>query len=459
MKDINMDSFRFSISWPRILPHGKKNKGVNKEGIKFYNDLIDELLANGITPLATLFHWDTPQALEDEYKGFLSEKAVDDFREFATICFEEFGDRVKYWVTLNEPWVYSIGGYDTGRKAPGRASKYMNEAALAGESGLEVYTVSHNLLLAHAEAVEVFRKNPKSKDGKIGIAHCPVWFEPYDSNCPDDQEAVERAMEFMFGWHMDPTVYGDYPEVMKKLIGKRLPSFTAAQSKKLKGSFDFVGVNYYSAFYVKNVVDVDPAIPNWRSDARIEWKKQNKAGQTLGPRGGSEWDFLYPQGLRKFLNHAKNKYGSPKFLITENGHCDIDYEKKAKLSNLMDLQRTEYHEKHLQSIHQAIKEDGVLVEGYYAWSLLDNCEWNAGYGVRYGLFYVDYNNGLKRYPKMSAMWFKEFLKKEDIEDSEKEGLLNSVDHKKRKRFLTSSGSPSCYIPKMSESSKALELFF
>ncbi|KAF2592802.1 hypothetical protein F2Q70_00044160 [Brassica cretica] len=112
----------------------------------------------------------------------------------------------------------------------------MNEAAVAGESGLEVYTVSHNLLLAHAEAIGVFRNNPKCKDGKIGIAHCPVWFEPFDMNCPDDKEACERAMEFMFGWHMDPTVYGDYPEVMKKSIGKRLPSFTSAQSKKLRGS-------------------------------------------------------------------------------------------------------------------------------------------------------------------------------------------------------------------------------
>ncbi|CAF2048732.1 unnamed protein product, partial [Brassica napus] len=435
MKDINMDAFRFSISWPRILPLGKKSKGVNQEGINFYNDLIDELLANGITPLATLFHWDTPQALEDEYNGFLSEQAVDDFKDFAALCFEEFGDRVKLWVTLNEPWVYSIGGYDTGRKAPGRASKYMNEAAVAGQSGLEVYTVSHNLLLAHAEAVEVFRNNPKCKDGKIGIAHCPVWFEPYDSNCPDDKEACERAMEFMFGWHMDPTVYGDYPEVMKKSIGKRLPSFTAAQSKKLRGSFDFVGVNYYSAFYVKSIPEVDHNTPNWRSDARIEWRKQNKAGQTLGVRGGSEWDFLYPQGLRKFLNYAKNKYESPKFMITENGHCDMDYEKKPKLSNLMDLQRTEYHKKHLQSIQQAIQEDGVEVEGYFAWSLLDNCEWNAGYGVRYGLFYVDYNNGLKRFPKMSAMWFKEFLKREEeIEESEKEEYLLKPAMKK-KRFL------------------------
>ncbi|KAG5386434.1 hypothetical protein IGI04_037904 [Brassica rapa subsp. trilocularis] len=456
MKDINMDAFRFSISWPRILPLGKKSKGVNQEGINFYNDLIDELLANGITPLATLFHWDTPQALEDEYNGFLSEQAVDDFKDFAALCFEEFGDRVKLWVTLNEPWVYSIGGYDTGRKAPGRASKYMNEAAVAGQSGLEVYTVSHNLLLAHAEAVEVFRNNPKCKDGKIGIAHCPVWFEPYDSNCPDDKEACERAMEFM---HMDPTVYGDYPEVMKKSIGKRLPSFTAAQSKKLRGSFDFVGVNYYSAFYVKSIPEVDHNTPNWRSDARIEWRKQNKAGQTLGVRGGSEWDFLYPQGLRKFLNYAKNKYESPKFMITENGHCDMDYEKKPKLSNLMDLQRTEYHKKHLQSIQQAIQEDGVEVEGYFAWSLLDNCEWNAGYGVRYGLFYVDYNNGLKRFPKMSAMWFKEFLKREEeIEESEKEEYLLKPAMKK-KRFLLATGSASCFIPKMNDFRDYAELCF
>ncbi|OAP02157.1 hypothetical protein AXX17_AT3G54530 [Arabidopsis thaliana] len=194
--------------------------------------------------------------------------------------------------------------------------------------------------------------------------------------------------------------------------------------------------------------------------------EENNAGQTLGVRGGSEWDFLYPQGLRKFLNYAKNKYESPKFMITENGnnfirrHCDIDYEKKPKLSNLMDLQRTEYHKKHLQSIQQAIQEDGVVVEGYFAWSLLDNCEWNAGYGVRYGLFYVDYNNGLKRFPKMSAMWFKEFLKREEeIEDSEEEEyVLKSTMNKKR--FLLATGSSaSCFIPKMSESSKALELLF
>ncbi|CDY23438.1 BnaC04g49660D [Brassica napus] len=413
MKDINMDSFRFSISWVRILPHGKLSKGVNKEGIRFYNELIDELLANGITPLATLFHWDTPQALEEEYGGFLSENITMDFRDFANICFEEFGDRVKLWLTINEPWVYSVGGYDAGRKAPGRASKYMNDAATAGKSGHEAYIVSHNLLLSHAEAVEAFRNCHNCKDGKIGMAHCPLWYEPYDVTCDEDVEAAERAMEFMFGWHMNPTVYGDYPEVMKKIVGKRLPSFTDSQSRKLKGSFDFIGINYYSSVYAKNVDEVDPDKPFWRSDQHVEWKKQNKAGKAIGAQGGVEWNLMYPQGLRKVLNYAKNKYGNPKFIITENGHCDAYEEKKPKLYELMDMKRTDYHKKHISNVHQAIYEDGVQVDGYFAWSLLDNCEWNCGYEIRYGLFYVDYENGLERYPKMSAMWFKEFLKEKD----------------------------------------------
>ncbi|XP_010527605.1 PREDICTED: beta-glucosidase 27-like [Tarenaya hassleriana] len=465
MKDINMNAFRFSISWVRIFPDGKRSKGVNKEGIKFYNDLIDELLANGITPLATLFHWDIPQALEEEYGGFFSEKVVDDFRDFASVCFEEFGDRVKLWVTINEPWVYSNGGYDMGRKAPGRGSKYINNACEAGNSGHEVYIVSHNLLLAHAEAVEAFRSFQNCKDGKIGIAHCPLWYEPYDWNCVKDVEAADRAMEFMLGWHMGPTVYGDYPECMREIVGERLPSFTAAQSQKLKGSFDFVGINYYSGVYAKNIDEIDPEKLSYRSDQHVEWKKHNVAGKAIGIQGGAEWVISYPQGLRKVLNYAKNKYGNHKFIITENGYCDPSCDKKPKLFDLMDIQRTEYHKKHLYQLQQAINEDGCQVEGYFAWSLLDNFEWNNGYEVRYGLFYVDYNNGLKRYPKMSAMWFREFLKKnQETADEDLNGELGLVKKSNHsvvedKRFLSSTGSSFCFSVKMSESSKALELFF
>ncbi|CAN7085535.1 unnamed protein product, partial [Brassica oleracea var. botrytis] len=251
----------------------------------------------------------------------------------------------------------------------------MNEAAVAGESGLEVYTVSHNLLLAHAEAIGVFRNNPKCKDGKIGIAHCPVWFEPFDMNCPDDKEACERAMEFMFGWEKITLIY-------------------LSTIQKAPGIFDFVGVNYYSGFYVKSIAEVDHNTPKWRSDARIEWRKQNKAGQTLGVRSAC-----------------------PKFMITENGHCDMDYEEKTKLSNLMDLQRTEYHKKHLQSIQQAIQLSFLLMINDFFFLLRED------------------GNELKRFPKISAMWFKEFLKRaEEIEESEKEEYLLKSAMKKR-RFL------------------------
>ncbi|KAG2326098.1 hypothetical protein Bca52824_008826 [Brassica carinata] len=425
MKDINMDSFRLSIAWPRVIPYGKRERGVSEEGIKFYNDVIDELLANEITPLVTIFHWDTPQDLEDEYGGFLSEQIIDDFRDYASLCFERFGDRVSLWCTLNEPWVYSVAGYDTGRKAPGRCSKYVNGASVAGMSGYEAYIVSHNMLLAHAEAVQVFRKCDHIKNGQIGIAHNPLWYEPYDPSDPDDVEGCNRAMDFMIGWHMNPTVYGDYPEVMKKIVGKRLPSFTESQSRKLKGSFDFVGINYYSSVYAKNVAEVDPDKPFWRSDQHVEWKKQNKEGKAIGAQGGVDWNLIYPQGLRKVLNYAKNKYGNPKFIITENGHCDAYEKKKPKLSELMDMTRTDYHRKHISNLYKAIYEDGVQVGGYFAWSLLDNCEWNCGYEIRYGLFYVDYENGLERYPKMSAMWFKEFLKKRD-EDMVKKSQAKRV---------------------------------
>ncbi|KAF3529833.1 hypothetical protein DY000_02043968 [Brassica cretica] len=169
LKKLNMDAFRFSISWSRIFPHGKKDKGVSETGVKFYNDLINELIANGVTPMVTLFQWDVPQALEDEYNGFLSDHILEDFREFAKFAFNEYGDRVKHWVTINEPYEFSLGGYGTGEKAPGRCSKYVNEKCVAGDSGHEVYTVSHNLLLAHAEAVEEFRKCAKPATAKYPV--------------------------------------------------------------------------------------------------------------------------------------------------------------------------------------------------------------------------------------------------------------------------------------------------
>ncbi|XP_010544538.1 PREDICTED: beta-glucosidase 26, peroxisomal isoform X2 [Tarenaya hassleriana] len=431
MKEINMDSFRLSIAWPRVIPYGKIERGVSEEGIKFYNDVIDELLANEITPLVTLFHWDIPQDLEDEYGGFLSEQILDDFRDYAILCFERFGDRVKYWCTLNEPWVYSIAGYDTGRKAPGRCSKYVNPASLVGRSGYEAYIVSHNLLLAHAEAVEVFRKAPNCKGGMIGIAHNPLWYEPFDPSNPDDVEGCVRAMDFMFGWHQHPTAYGDYPESMKRLVGDRLPSFTPKQSEKLKGSCDYVGINYYSSLYAKSIKDedIDPTQPTWRTDQHVDWMKTNVDGKVIAKQGGSEWSFTYPLGLRNVLKYIKEAYDNPKIIITENGYGESADQATSLYNPSIDMDRLEYIEGHIHAMHQSIYEDGVQLIGYYIWSLLDNFEWNSGYGVRYGLYYIDYKDGLKRYPKMSALWLREFLKiNRDEEETGKKDKKESLAH-------------------------------
>ncbi|KAI5390782.1 hypothetical protein KIW84_075896, partial [Lathyrus oleraceus] len=179
IKDLNMDAYRFSISWSRVLPKGKLSGGVNPEGIKYYNNLINELLAKGLQPYVTLFHWDVPQALEDEYGGFLWRPIVDDFRDYAELCFKEFGDRVKHWITINEPWSVSMNAYAFGKFAPGRCSDWLNLNCTGGDSGTEPYLTAHNQLLAHSAAANLYRiKYKSSQRGIIGITLVSHWYEP-----------------------------------------------------------------------------------------------------------------------------------------------------------------------------------------------------------------------------------------------------------------------------------------
>ncbi|RXH85196.1 hypothetical protein DVH24_041964 [Malus domestica] len=287
MKDMGLDAYRFSISWSRLLPSGKLSGGVNQRGIIHYNNLIDELLRNGINPVVTLFHWDVPEALEHEYGGFLSPRIID----YAELCYKEFGDRVKQWTTLNEPHSVSNNGFAVGSQAPGRCSYWQNRNCLGGDSAIEPYLATHHLLLAHAAAVKVYKdKYQAFQKGLIGITLNTYWFVPA-SETKEDKHAALRSLDFMFGWFMEPLTSGDYPQSMRSLVGNRLPVFTNEESMLLTGN-------------------------------------------------------------------------------------------------------------------------GSKVKGYIAWSLLDNFEWEIGYAVRFGINYVDYNNGLKRYPKLSAHWFKSFLKKD-----------------------------------------------
>ncbi|KHN49035.1 Vicianin hydrolase [Glycine soja] len=201
VKEVGLDSYRFSISWSRIFPKGKG--AVNTLGVKFYNDLINEIIANGLKPFVTLFHWDLPQALEDEYGGFLKPEIVEDFRNYADFCFKTFGDRVKHWVTLNEPYGYSVNGYSGGSFAPGRCSNYVGKCP-AGDSSTEPYIVNHHLILAHGAAVNCYKnKYQAHQKGQIGVTIVTFFFEP-KSNSDADRKAARRALDFMFGWNGVP---------------------------------------------------------------------------------------------------------------------------------------------------------------------------------------------------------------------------------------------------------------
>ncbi|KAL2328840.1 hypothetical protein Fmac_022267 [Flemingia macrophylla] len=309
MKDMNLDSYRFSISWSRILPRGKLSGGINQEGIDYYNNLINELLANGIKPLVTLFHWDLSQALEDEYGGFLSPRIVKDFRDYAELCFKEFGDRIKHWVTLNEPWSYSNHGYANGKMAPGRCSTWLNLNCTGGDSALEPYLVTHYQLLAHAAAVLVYKtKYQASQKGLIGITLVANWFLPL-RDTKADHKAAERAIDFMYGWFMDPLTCGDYPKSMRSLVRTRLPKFTKEQSKQLAGSFDFIGLNYYSTTYASDAPHLINARSNYITDSLV-----NPA--------------------------CINEYDDPTLSLEES---------------LMDIFRIDYHYRHLFYLRSAIR--------------------------------------------------------------------------------------------------------
>ncbi|TKY68191.1 Beta-glucosidase 13 [Spatholobus suberectus] len=394
MKDIGFDAYRFSISWSRVLPGGNLRGGINREGITYYNNLINELLSNGLQPFVTLFNWDPPQALEDEYGGFLSPSIVKDFADYAELCYREFGDRVKHWITLNEPLTYTTQGYGNGLFAPGRCSKWLPFNCSAGDSSTEPYLVTHHQILAHAAAVKVYRdKYQISQKGQIGITLNSPWIMPL-SQSKADINAASRALAFLYDWFMEPLKSGSYPVEMVNNTGERLPKFSREQSLMVKGSFDFIGLNYYTVSYAANV-PCTRENQTMFTDACV-FLTSTRHGVQIGPEAASDWLYIYPRGIQDLLLYTKEKFNNPVIYITENGKF------------LLDNMRIDYISNHLSYVHSAI-QNGVNVKGYFVRSLLDNFEWTDGYSVRFGIIYIDYKDGLSRYPKKSAEWFKKFL--------------------------------------------------
>jgi len=390
MAKYKITHFRLSLSWSRILPQG--TGAVNKAGVDFYNRLIDTLLAHNIQPVVTLYHWDMPQALEYRYRSWLSPQAADAFVNYADVCFGAFGDRVKTWFTFNEPLTFANLGYATGVNAPGRCSN--RAICTAGNSTTEPYIVGHTVLVAHGRAVQLYRtKYQQAQGGKIGIVLNSDWSEPYTQS-PADVAAAQRSLDFMLGWWADPIWFGDYPLSMKQRLGDLLPVLTPEQKSVIKGSYDFFALNHYTSRYVSE----GPTTPENPQGILIHDTDVN--GNPIGPVAASHWLLVVPWGFQKLLKYVYQRYETP-ILITENG-CDAPGENEMPLTQaLHDKFRVDYYRDYLANMVEAMRS-GTKIDGYFAWSFMDNFEWSDGYAMRFGVTYVDYKNGLARYPKDSA---------------------------------------------------------
>lgn len=402
MEDIDLiaklgfDAYRFSISWSRIFPDGLGTK-INDEGITFYNNIINGLLERGIQPYVTLYHWDLPLHLHESMGGWLNKQIIEYFAVYADTCFASFGDRVKNWITINEPLQTAVNGYDVAIFAPGRRENSL----------IEPYLAAHHQILAHAAAVSIYRSKYKDKQGgQVGFVVDCEWAEA-NSDKIEDKSAAARRLDFQLGWFLHPLYYGDYPEVMRERLGDQLPKFSEEDKKILLNALDFIGLNHYTSRFISHVTECAEENHYYKvqeMERIVEWE----GGQAIGEKAASEWLYVVPWGLRKILNYVSQKYATPIF-VTENGMDDEDNDNLPLHEMLDDKLRVRYFKGYLASVAQAIK-DGADVRGYFAWSLLDNFEWAQGYTKRFGLVYVDYKNGLSRHPKSSAYWFSRFLK-------------------------------------------------
>ncbi|CAD0106445.1 unnamed protein product [Aureobasidium uvarum] len=399
LKDMGARAYRFSISWSRVIPLGGRKDPVNQEGLQYYVNLVNELRANGIEPMVTLFHWDLPEALDQRYGGLLNtEEFVADFEQYSRTIFQALGDKVKYWVTFNEPWCSSILGYNEGAFAPGRTSNRSKSSV--GDSSTEPWLVGHNLLIAHGAAVKTYRDEFKpSQKGQIGITLNGDWVEPWDPEDPEDVEACQRKLEFSIAWFADPVYHGDYPESMRKQLGDRLPKFTPEQRALVQGSNDFYGMNHYCANYIKHKPG-EPELQDYLGN--LESLLSNKEGQDIGPETQSPWLRPYAIGFRKLLKWISDRYGRPAIYVTENGTSLKGENDLSKEEILEDDFREWYFKEYVTAMADAYTNDGVDVRGYMAWSLMDNFEWAEGFETRFGVTFVDYKNGQQRFPKKSA---------------------------------------------------------
>lgn len=380
MKWLGLGAYRFSVAWPRVVPDGKGP--VNPAGLDFYDRLIDGLLDVGITPFPTLYHWDLPQALQD-VGGWAARDTVERFLDYTAPVMDRLGDRVKHWVTHNEPWCIAVLGHEEGCHAPG-----LKDPATA-------LAVAHHLLLSHGRAAPLIRELAPGAEVGIVLVHCPG--HPFSSD-EGDRDAARWFDGFFNRWFTEPLFRGRYPQdavadrvARGHLPAGGLPFVREGDMETIQAPLDFLGLNYYS----RNVMKMNDA-------GRPEAVKMAPA-EDLTDMG---WE-VYPEGLYETLTHVHETYAPPKIFITENGCAyDVPADDDGKID---DRRRIEYLEAHFAAAARAL-DAGVPLAGYFVWSLLDNFEWALGHAKRFGLIGVDYATQA-RTPKESAHWYRDLLRK------------------------------------------------
>ncbi|XP_041976167.1 myrosinase 1-like [Aricia agestis] len=390
---LGLHFYRFSISWPRLLPSGFPDR-ISSAGRRYYSELIDGLLAAGVEPVVTVYHWDLPQSLQD-LGGWTNPLVVDWFADYARVVFSLFADRVKTWITINEPLVFCDGAYTMGVYAPGVLSPDIGK-----------YLCNRHALLAHAKAWRIYDQEFRDRyRGKISLANTITWYEPADGETDDVAEIVRQYGGGIFS-HPIFSKKGGWPPVIAKMIAEnsrrqgypksRLPPFTEKEIKFIRGTYDFYALNYYTSRVVRRArpgetIDAWPFFGapelNVSLTVRPEWKKAPPS-----------WFYINPVGIRHQIRWLKEQYGDVEVLIAENGYASHD-------PTAHDMDRVQFYKDHLEQVLLSIYEDGVNVTGFTAWSLMDNYEWMDGYVPKFGLFAVDFNDQRTRSPRTSASYY------------------------------------------------------
>lgn len=382
MKELGLQTYRFSICWSRVLPQGRGD--INHKGLDFYDQLVDKLLAANIVPNVTLFHWDLPQAVQDK-GGWPNRDSTDWFAEYARVMFDRLGDRVPLWSTHNEPGIHALQGYAFANHAPGIADYS------------QAYQTVHHLLLSHAKAVQVFRQG--GYKGEIGIVLNLKHFQPASVN-DSDRAAAARAYDEKVSLFMDPLFKGHYPQRLFDWIGSHAPRVQDGDLALINQPIDFLGVNYYFTLSVYFVAPTGGLM-------KLKWDQVSAPGWGHTEMG---WG-VNPSGLKAVLLNVKENYGNPKMYVTESG-CALKDSPDAS-GFVADWGRINYLRDHLCAVHEAV-EAGANIHGYYVWTLMDNFEWPYGYNPRFGIVRVNYETG-ERIPKQSAYWYRDAIARNGIE--------------------------------------------